>query len=47
MKKRQKLSSDEQSPVSVAGSTVKVKNELKIEFYISTEARPYPAESHR
>jgi hypothetical protein len=35
------------TPVSVAGGTVKVKDELKIEFDIATEAGPNRAESHR
>ena len=35
------------TPVSVAGGTVKVKDELKIEFDITSVAGPNPAESHR
>jgi YceI-like protein len=35
------------TPVSVAGGTVKVKDELKIEFDIATEAGPYGADGHR
>jgi hypothetical protein len=35
------------TPVSVAGGTVKVKDELKIEFDIATEAGPHQPESHR
>ena len=35
------------TPVSVAGGTVKVKDELKIESDIASEAGPNPAESHR
>jgi polyisoprenoid-binding protein YceI len=35
------------TPVSVAGGTVKIKNELKIDFDIATEAGPHQAESHR
>jgi polyisoprenoid-binding protein YceI len=35
------------TPVTVAGGTVKVKDELKIEFEIATEAGPRQAESRR
>ncbi len=35
------------TPVTVAGGTVKVKDELKIELDISAEAKPKPAENNR
>ena len=35
------------TPVTVAGGTVKVKDELKIEFDISAEAKPKQAENNR
>jgi polyisoprenoid-binding protein YceI len=34
------------TPVTVAGGTVKVKDELKIEFDIATEGEPHQSESH-